>query len=354
MGVKNLRNHFFLGGFFLVFVLGCGTKFLSYDKFKDFSKNSDFEKKVAIEVAESPEDSSKELELGDSSIPQTPPPTTTTLPKSAKKKSSKKIIEAGKVEAPLNTRRQPEIESDIGFSGRRPLVDPFRVGERVKHEVSYMGVKAGELEIEVKPFVKVNQQKSYNFRIGIKTTGLFSSVYSVDDHVTTYVNFDDLTPTVYELFVKESGKLGETKTLFDWKQNKATFWEKVYTKKDGEKESQKEWDILPFSQNVFSVVYYLRNFTWDVGSENKFRIAHDGKNLVFEGKAIRKEKIETDAGTFDTIVIQPVVSFGGKLEPTGDNFIWITDDDRKFIVRIESKIKIGSLVSEVVEIKRGH
>ena len=36
----------------------------------------------------------------------------------------------------------------------------------------------------------------------------------------------------------------------------------------------------------------------------------------------------------------------------GDIFFWITDDDRKFLVKVQSKIKIGSLFGELVELRK--
>ena len=69
-------------------------------------------------------------------------------------------------------------------------------------------------------------------------------------------------------------------------------------------------------------------------------------------KVLRKETIYTKAGRFKTFVVKPSVDVDGKFKPTGENFLWLTADDRKFIVKLESKIKIGSIVGEVQKIKR--
>lgn len=250
-------------------------------------------------------------------------------------------------------RRQPEIEDSVGFNGRRPLVDPFQVGEVVVHDVNYFKVSAGELRMKVEPFATVNGRKSYSFAVEIKSKSLFDTFYSVDDRAETFVDYEDLVPRAFQLHVKESGQLREAKMAFDVNKGIATFWEKKVTKKDGEEEKKFTWDILPYSQNVYSAIFYLRNFTWEVGKEHAFRVANDKDNMIFSGKAVRKEVLKTKAGTFNTVVIKPNITLKGKFKPIGDNYVWITDDDRKYIVRIESKIKIGTLVSEVVEIKPG-
>ena len=118
-------------------------------------------------------------------------------------------------------------------------------------------------------------------------------------------------------------------------------------------EKKLNWEISPYSQNVFSIIYYLRVFKWEVGKTNSSHVAHDDENLVFKATAIRKEKVKTDIGEFDALVIRPEIELKGFFRSIGENLIWISDDDRRLVLRIESKIKIGSLVSEVVEVMPG-
>lgn len=335
----------------MIFV-ACASKVLKYDKAEELKKNEEFDKKVKIVEVPPPAETPTEVAATE--------PTLTTLPgdksKAVKPKSSvakpAKKTKAGK--AATASRRQPEIESDIGFDGRRPIVDPFRVGEKVVHSVNYFKMSAGTLTLEVRPFAEVNGKKNYQFRTSIKTSSFFSSFYAVDDYVDVLMDFEDLIPSVFTLHVKETSQLKEAQMYFDQKAHKATYWEKKVTEKSGEENKKLSWEINPYSQNVFSAVFYMRTFKWEVGKENSFYVADDEKNLTFKAKAIRKERISTNAGEFDAIVIRPEIELKGKFNPVGDNYIWLSDDDRKYILRIESKIKIGTLVSEVVEIKPGN
>lgn len=53
------------------------------------------------------------------------------------------------------------------------------------------------------------------------------------------------------------------------------------------------------------------------------------------------------------IKIKPEISVKGVFKPVGDIYIWLSDDDRKYPLRLESSIKIGTLVSEVTAIEPG-
>jgi uncharacterized protein DUF3108 len=361
---------YFLACFLLV---SCSSAPLKYEKAKELEANTEFDKAVKVEevVATQPEKTTK-AETAPAVMPKATPseversltptektaPTPTlkpTPPPKTSKKSKAKPKKAKKAEEPAQpTHRQPEIEDDIGFQGRRPLQDPFRVGEVITHDVSYLTFTAGALKLKVEPMVSVNGRKAYNFVTEIQTYPVYSRIYSVNDRVETYVDYETLVPRTYALHVKESGQLREARMLFDDQTNHATFWEKKVTEKHGEEEKKQAWDILPYSQNVFSAIFYMRNFHWEPGKEIAFRVADDEQNLIFKGKCLRREKIDTDIGEKEALVIKPEIILQGKFKPVGDIYVWLSDDEHKYPLRIEAKIKIGSLVSEVTSITPGH
>jgi len=364
-----------IGYFFICWLLiSCSSAPLKYEKAKELETNPEFEKAVKVEqvtegettksspkkeepVAVAPKATPSELEKD--LIPEKPaetPAPAKPVAKAPKKEPIKKSKKGKKVEevAAVPTRRQPEIEDDTGFQGRRPLKDPFRVGEVISHDVSYLTFTAGSLHLKVEPMVNVNGRKAYSFVTEIKTYPVYSRIYSVNDRVETFVDFETLVPRTYALHVKESGQLREARMLFDEQTSRATFWEKKVTEKSGEEEKKQDWDILPYSQNVFSAIYYMRNFQWEPGKEIAFRVADDEQNLIFKGKCLRREKIDTEIGEKTALVIKPEIMLKGKFKPVGDIYIWLSDDEYKYPLRIEAKIKIGTLVSEVTSITPGH
>lgn len=361
---------------------GCGSKFLKYEKESSLKKIDEFDKKVEIVIAEEPPEEpaaetpeeaetvvqNEKTELKDlgqlKTVIKTQKKTTAEKKTPLKRPSQKEAAAIKKAAAgsaahaaqptqvAKKTKRQPELETSLGFDGRRPLVDPFHVGEKVVHSVHYFGVNAGRMVLEVKPYAQVNGKKNYHFHIGISTSKWYSGIYSVDDKVTVLMDFETLVPSIFQLHVRESAQLREARMLFEG--NQATYWERKVTDKNGEEEKRLNWEIEEYSQSVFSAAFYMRFFDWPLGVENAFRVADDNENLIFRGKAIRKEKLKTDVGTFNAVVVQPQIELKGKFKQVGDIFVWLSDDDRKFILKIESKIKIGTLVSELVELKKGN
>lgn len=246
--------------------------------------------------------------------------------------------------------REPDYEDKEGFEiSRRPLSDPFRVGEKVVLDVSYFNMVAGTLSIAVNNFAEVNSEKAYQFEIRADTNSFFSRFYSVKDVATTYVNFENLLPYDLQVKVNESGQAKDIRSVFDWNGLKAKYWEKKVTKK-GEEKKQKEWDLKPWSQNVISGIFYLRIFQMKPGKTLKFHLTDEGKDIMVTVSVLRKEVLKTKLGPINTLVLNPQVEVDGVFKPMGDVFLWVTDDDRKIIVGVETKIKIGTIKGKLKEL----
>lgn len=359
-------------------VIGCASKVLDYDNIDKLEENREYEDLVKVKQLPADESGKAALEskkkLAEPEKKSNLPKGTTVklVPKKKKnldKKSSQKLDLAKKKKASPQTnkskksskkgqqmkpeKRLPEYEDSENFVGRRPLRDPFRVGEKVRLSLTYFNITAGYMDVSVKPFVEVNGEKAYNFEVDIKSSSFFNRIYAVDDQASTYVSYNDLLPFNLDIKVRESKQVKEIRSFLDNKNLKGSYWEKKVTKEKGEQEKSIKWDIEPFSQNVISAVYYLRAFTLTPGKKLKFRVADDGKNYMFGGEVLRKEKLKTEIGKLDTIVVRPKITLGGAFKPMGEILIWLTDDDRKFVVRIESKIKIGTIIAKVKSIERG-
>lgn len=344
-----------LGIFFLV--VSCASSPPKVDSEESLSRNEEFESAVKITVpAEAPPasgeaDKKSEVKPADLAAGKSP---VKPIAKATPAKVSKKPVKTPlKVPAPEVFRREPDLEDDEGFSGRRPLVDPFRVGEKVVHSVRYFKVEAGTLTLKVDPFVEVNGRKSYSFVTEVKTSSFYESFYKVNDRVVALMDYELLIPRVFTMHLKESKQVKEARSFFDFDKMQATYWEKKITEENGEEVKKLQWEILSYSQNVFSSIFYMRTFKWDLNKEYAFRVADDGENLIFKGKALRREVLDTDLGKMKAVVIKPEIMTKGAFKPVGDIYIWLSDDDRKLVLRIESKIKIGTLVSEIQSMDPG-
>lgn len=294
---------------------------------------------VRDKETESKETESKEEERvsrREKKMSPVPAPESMPTPVSADVKSDLEVSELGAID-----KREKETMSF-----------PFRVGEKVTLEIRYLGMRAGEMTLEVRPNVSIKGEKTARFFAHGKTSSFFSRVYSVDDSVEAFWNIGKQRAMSYRLTVRQSRQLRDTRSEFHWDRGIADFWDHRVRSGDDVRVREYEWELPEedFVQNVFTAPFFMRTQELYVGEEFSFPVAHQNRNLELFGKVLRREKISVPAGEFDTWVVQPRLELDGDFRPMGDILVWLTADERRFIVRVEGKIRIGTLHARAVRI----
>lgn len=246
-----------------------------------------------------------------------------------------------------------QLEDGEGFDGRRPIHDPYRVGEKVTYAVRYWKVDAGTMSLETLAPKYVNQKLSYHHHLEVKSRDSFNWIYSVNDKADLFLDFENLIPYSYVIKVDETNQVGENRCLFDWPNMNAKLWEKLKKKDKGIEEKVFDWKLEPFSQNVLSLPVYLRSFKLTPGKKFSIPFGHRGSNMLFGVNVLRRETLETDAGTFQAVVIRPTLKIDGAFKPMGEVLLWFSDDEQKLLLKIEAEIKIGTIRAEAIQVQRG-
>lgn len=87
-----------------------------------------------------------------------------------------------------------------------------------------------------------------------------------------------------------------------------------------------------------SVFYLIRTLNLrpglDTSFNNYFMLDRNPIRIIVLGR----ERVTVDAGTFDAVVVRPIIKAKGIFAEGGDARVWITDDDRRVVVQIKAKI----------------
>jgi hypothetical protein len=95
---------------------------------------------------------------------------------------------------------------------------------------------------------------------------------------------------------------------------------------------------VPLDQVSF--IWFVRTLPLEVGDEyvlNQYFKEEDNPVII---RVLRRETIEVPAGTFDCIVIEPIIKTSGLFGDGGQAEIYFTDDDRRLMVYMKSRVKI--------------
>lgn len=103
-----------------------------------------------------------------------------------------------------------------------------------------------------------------------------------------------------------------------------------------------------------SFIYYVRTLPLEVGETYTLdRYFRADRNPVVV-QVLRKETIEVPAGTFDTVVVRPIIKSRGLFGEGGEAEVYFTDDDRRILVRLSSRVPVvGSLSLHLRDYQEG-
>jgi len=231
--------------------------------------------------------------------------------------------------------------SDSSWWKRKIENRAFDVGEYLEFSVSYGILHAGTAVMEVMDTIMYNGAKCFKVRSTARTSGFISTFYKVDDTVFTYIDYDGIFSHYFRKRLREGKYRNEKTTYFDQRRHLAiTGNDTVQT--------------YSFVQDAYSSFYYIR--TQDIQPNVEILVDNhmDKKNYPLKVIINGREKVEVPAGEFDCIIVEPVMRSEGIFKAKGRIKIWLTDDEYKMPVKMQTEVFfLGSIHAELKEFRHG-
>lgn len=217
----------------------------------------------------------------------------------------------------------------------------FRIPERLVYDLTWAGIKAGTASLEVQPYE--NRLKIISTAQSAQWVSVF---YTVNDRIesTLYKNptFSSIgQPEQYRVKIREGRHRRDKEVIFDLANSKALY-------KDYLKNESREFQLPPFVFDPVSSFFYLRTRQLVVGKSTFVSIFDSKKVWNVEVQVLRNERITIPMGTFNTIVVKPLMKSEGIFYSKGEIFIWLTDDEKHIPVKLQSKVAVGHITATLV------
>ena len=215
----------------------------------------------------------------------------------------------------------------------------FKVGERLTYDVKYGFVVAGVAVYSIPSIKRIAGRDAYHILFEVNSVPTFDAFYKVRDRYETYVDVEGLFPWRFQQHIREGGYSRDFSAFFDQRRGKA-------------KTSEGTYDIPLYVNDIVSAMYLARTFDYSkLKIGDKFELKNFYKDKVYDlyVKYLGRERIKVPAGTFDCIIVEPLVQEGGLFKSEGSIVIWISDDDLKIPVKVKTKVIIGSIDAELTK-----
>lgn len=216
------------------------------------------------------------------------------------------------------------------------------VGERLEYRIRWSGVPVGVATMEVglgpEPWL-------IEMRSTADSLPMIDLIYPVEDRVVSRAVTSSLRAKSYRKVSREGFRREHREIVFDHTHGAAG------TILDGERIP---W--LPVPKDVLdplSAIYAYRLHPAPEGKPPELPVT-DGEKLITARMRIHGlERVTTPAGTFDTVVVEPQIEgLGGifRRSPDAKIHLWITRDRWRRLVKMETKVAIGSVAVELTEV----
>jgi len=216
----------------------------------------------------------------------------------------------------------------------------FNIPERFEYDLTWAGVKAGTSTLEIT--ASGNDIKIVSTARSADWVSVF---YTVDDRVESNLKKNPHLlfvgqPVNYRIKVREGRHRRDKEVIF--KQSGKV----VYI--DHLNNERHELEVPSSIFDPLSSFYFFRTLPLEVGKSLYVTIFDSKKVWNVEVQVLRKERVSIPSGTFDTFVIRPLMKSEGIFYKKGDIYIWLTDDEKRIPVKLQTKVAVGSITATLV------
>ncbi len=228
---------------------------------------------------------------------------------------------------------------------------PLWFGEELNYKISWAFLTVGEATIKADKLLYNGKEYAYQIETHAKSYSVIDKMFKVRDINMSWIKSDLSKSLGYWQSVREGSYKRDEWLNFDYKNN---FYNMYKQNKKGELYKY----TTPFTGtevfDVLSALYYVRNPKISLQDTVYFDIVNVNKQYPLKVIVHGKEKIKTKAGTFDCIIVEPMINGESIFVVKGKSLkVWLTDDEYRLPVKLEVEVFIGSVKAELYSYKKG-
>jgi hypothetical protein len=206
---------------------------------------------------------------------------------------------------------------------------PFATGERLEYDLRYAGLRVGRGSAELLPLETIRGRVAYHAEFRVTGGTWF---YHVNDVLSSWIDTTTITSLRFAQDNREGGR--HTERQYEIFADRAVFRERADTV---------DQQSMPDPLDDAAFLYFVRTVPLELGQTYEWnRYFRPDRNPV-KVIVLRKERITVPAGTFDAIVVRPIIKTRGIFAEGGEAQLWLADDSTRILLQMKTKLPIGSI-----------
>ena len=219
----------------------------------------------------------------------------------------------------------------------------FAENEFLHFVVNYGLITAGYATISIDRIEEFNGRKCFVLKTTADSRKAFDWIFKVRDWTESYLDKERFHTLKFEKHLREGSYHRDIVIKYNQESNTGKYW----SKKKNKSAKEKTFKIPDNVMDPLSALFYVR--TMDIAVGDEILIPASDNKKIYNIKVIvhKREKIEIKAGKFDCFVVEPIMADGGVFKKDGKVKVWLTADEFKMPVKMETKVYIGSITAEL-------
>jgi hypothetical protein len=219
---------------------------------------------------------------------------------------------------------------------------PFGEGETLVYTIAWLKIEGGAMTLKTARETTSDGVPMHRITLTATSNDYVSKFYPVRDLYETWVDARDFQPLRFEKHAREGRYESDEVEEFDlgrkigsWREDRTPLPDRI--------------------QDIISSFYFLRAQPLAVGTDVRVDMFSRGKIYKLKASVLEKEKVETEAGTFDAFKVQPQLRENETAEDRnkGKLFLWFSDDERRIPVMAKTVMPIGSVTARLTKVVPG-
>lgn len=220
---------------------------------------------------------------------------------------------------------------------------PFTPGEQIDFAIDYLHIRTAQARV----LVGRAEGAVWPIICQAKTDGL-ATLLDIREHYVSYWDADARNSRGSDLNALEVGDRHTDRARFDRENGKATV---QVVRKGRARESTH--DVPRDVHDLASALLELRLRDLAPGAAYEFPVFSGSHTFMLQAAVEGDERIQTPAGTFDTVRVRVRLGFKDKFQTKRDAHVWLSKDARHVPVRMSADFAVGSVVATLTGYRPG-
>jgi hypothetical protein len=215
---------------------------------------------------------------------------------------------------------------------------PFKVGEkfdfRLQVKWGFIG-GSGNASLAVEALERVRGHQT--MRLAFRTRGSVA-VFGINDLQRSWLDTNTLFARRFEQKLDQTGyKRDKT---YDFLPDQMQFVNIADSADSGTLASNIPLDDVSF-------IYFIRTLPLKVGDVYTASRYYKADGNPVSVRVLRTERITVPSGSYNAVVVKPIIRTKGLFSEGGDAEVWFSDDPRHIPLRVRAKVSVATLTMEL-------